>query len=94
MMSTMLRENLALGGKSLSCNFTKSHIWDFPIKGICFFNNLNFEAFEKRLIKLLSMSYKDYLLGLNNKPDYLIFSHKNHSTQEMLKKRIKDLLKK
>ena len=37
-MSTMLRENLAINGK-IACNFMKTNIFDFPIKGICFFNN-------------------------------------------------------
>ena len=31
-MSTMLRENLSLGGKTFACNFTKTDIFDFPIK--------------------------------------------------------------
>ena len=35
-MSTMLRENLALRGKTFACNFTKADIYDFPLKGICF----------------------------------------------------------
>ena len=35
-MSTMLRENLSLGGKTLACNYTKTDIFNFPIKGLCF----------------------------------------------------------
>ena len=34
--STMLFEKISLGGKILSCNFTKSNILDFPLKIIFF----------------------------------------------------------
>ena len=92
MMSTLLRENLALRGKVLACNFTNNKIWDFPIQGICSLNNLNFEKFEKRVLKLLSISYRNYILNLKTKPKYLIYFSKSNSTLDLLKKRIKSFM--
>ena len=59
-MSTMLRENLAINGKTLACNFMKTNIFDFPIKGICFFNESNYIKFEKRLKNILQISQHNY----------------------------------
>ena len=44
-MSTLLRENLSLGGKTFACNFTNINIFDFPIKGLCFSKNLDYRFF-------------------------------------------------
>ena len=92
MMSTLLRESLALGGKILSCNFTNNKIWNFPIQGICSLNNMNFEEFEKRVLKLLSISYKNYISNLKKNPKYLVYYSKNNSTQDLLKKKIKSFM--
>ena len=92
MMSTLLRENLALGGKILSCNFTNNKIWNFPIQGICSFNNLSFDEFEKRVLKLLSISHRNYILNLKKSPKYLVYYSKNNSTKDLLKKRIKSFI--
>ena len=92
MMSTLLRENLVLGGKILSCNFTNKKIWNFPIQGICSFNNLSFDKFEKRVLKLLSISHRSYILNLKKNPKYLIYYSKNNSTQDLLKKKIKSFM--
>ena len=59
-MSTMLRENLILNGKTLACNFTKTEIFDFPIKGICYLKNNNYFVFEKRLKHILKIDKKIY----------------------------------
>ena len=92
MVSSLLRENFALSGKSLSCNFTNDKTWDFPIKGICSLNDLDFKKFEKRVLKILSMSYKNYILNFKQKPNYLMYINKNKTTQDLLKKKIKSFL--
>jgi hypothetical protein len=92
MMSSLLRENFVLSGKSLSCNFTNNKTWDFPIKGICSLNDLDFNKFEKRVLKILSMSYKNYISNFKKKPNYLIYINKNKSTQDLLKKKIEGFL--
>lgn len=92
MMSTLLRENLALRGKVLSCNFTKNKIWNFPINGICSFNEISFDQFEQRVLKLLSISYRNYLSKLKKSPKYLIYFNKKKSTTDLLKKKINSYL--
>ena len=92
MMSTLLRESLALRGKVLACNFTNYKIWNFPIQGICSLNNMNFEEFEKRVLKLLSISHRNYILSLKKSPKYLVYYSKNNSTKDLLKKRIKSFI--
>ena len=52
-MSTLLRENLSLGGKTFACNFTNTNIFDFPIKGLCFSKTL--------IIKILKNNYQKYI---------------------------------
>ena len=51
-MSTMLRENLSLNGKTFACNFTKTNIFDFPIDGLCFSKNMNYKNFERHLLNI------------------------------------------
>ena len=58
--STMLRENLGIGGKILSCNCTYSDIFDFPIGGICSIKDCTFQEFEKKLLNIFSMSQEEY----------------------------------
>ena len=72
-MSTMLRENLSLGGKTLACNYTKTDIFDFPIKGLCFLKNDNYNYFERRLTKLLKVSKKKYFDQINKNPSYVSY---------------------
>ena len=72
-MSTMLRENLSLGGKTLACNYTKTDIFDFPIKGLCFIKNDNYNYFERRLTKLLKVSKKKYFDQINKNPSYVSY---------------------
>jgi surface carbohydrate biosynthesis protein len=87
-MSTMLRENLSLGGKSLSCNFTKTNIFDFPINGICNLKNCEYSVFYQRLKKILSISHKNYLSRLSKDVPYLVFKDKNKSTIDLVKSQL------
>jgi len=86
--STMLRENLAIGGKILSCNLTPTSIWDFPIQGICSIKNCTFQKFEKRLLKIYSMSKKNYFSKLSKDKCYAVEYDKRVSAIDILKRKI------
>ena len=92
-MSTMLRENLALGGKILACNLTPGDFYDFPIKGICSIKNFTYEQFEKRLLNILSMSNKKYYSKLRKNKNYTCYNNKNISTIAIVQKKLDLLLK-
>jgi hypothetical protein len=77
-ISTMLRENLILGGKTLVCNLTPTKIFDFPLKGLCFIKDCNFKDFEKRLLKIVNLSKKEYFSQINK--NYAVDYNKNIST--------------
>ncbi len=95
-MSTMLRENLSLGGKTLACNFTKTDIFNFPIKGICFLIKDNYDFFEKRLFKLLKISNQKYFIKLNKKASYVSYTNSKNKTDtiNLVTKKIKSILTK
>ena len=92
-MSTMLRENLFIGGKTLACNFTKTDIFDFPIKGICFFKNCDFDKFEKRLDKIIRINKKTYFNLLDKNSSYLVYKKNKQNTIKLVKLKLKSLLK-
>jgi len=87
-ISTMLGEYLALGGKILACNFSKIGILDYPIKGICFIKNSNFEEFEKKLTNIFSVSKKEYFSQLNKRKDYIVKYNNKDSTIKMIRNQI------
>ena len=90
--STMLRENLGIGGKILSCNCTNSDIFDFPIEGICSIKNCNFKEFEKRLLDIHSISKENYFSRLTKDKCYTMEYDEKISTIEILRKKINLLL--
>ena len=90
--STLLRENLAIGGKILSCNLLPTNIYDFPVQGICSIKNCTFEEFEKRLLQIYSMSEKDYFSKLSKDKCYLLEYDEKISTIEILKRKIDSFL--
>ena len=92
-MSTMLRENLAINGKTLACNFMKTSIFDFPIKGICFFNESNYIKFEKRLKNILQISQHNYKKLLKKNISYIVHKEKNLNTIDQIKFILKLFLK-
>ena len=95
-MSTMLRENLALKGKSFACNYLKTDIFDFPIKGLCFTKKEDYLSFEKKLNKIISISHKDYLKNLSKNPTYIINPNtlKKQNTIHLVRSELNLLLKK
>ena len=90
--STLLRENLGVGGKILSCNCTSSNIFDFPIEGICSIKNCNFQEFEKRLLDIHSISKENYFSKLTKDKGYTMEYDEKISTIEILRKKINLLL--
>ena len=86
--STLLRENLAVGGKILSCNLYPTNIHDFPVPGICSIKNCTFEEFEKKLLQIYSISEKDYFSKLSKDKCYAIEYDEKVSTIEILKRKI------
>jgi surface carbohydrate biosynthesis protein len=93
-MSTILRENLSLGGKTLACNFTKTDIFNFPIKGICFLDKDNYNYFEKRLNNLFKISNKKYLIKLNKKVPYVSYTNLTNKTDtiNLIRNKIRSIL--
>ena len=93
-MSTILRENLSLGGKTLACNFTKTDIFNFPIKGICFLDKDNYNYFEKRLNNLFKISNKKYFVKLNKNVPYVSFTNLINKTDtiNLIRNKIKSIL--
>ena len=83
--STLLREFLGTGGKILSCNMTKSDIFDFPLNGISSIKDCNFDEFEKRLLNILKMSHNDYFEKLGKDKNYLMEYRENNSSIEIIK---------
>ncbi len=91
-ISTTLRENLIMNGKTLACNFTPTKIFDFPIKGLCFIKNCNYKSFEERLLKIINISKKKYFSQINR--NYVINYDKNISTAEKVNNKLDLFLKK
>jgi surface carbohydrate biosynthesis protein len=87
--STILRENLSLGKKSVSVNFMKNFIFEFPIDGLCKIKNCNFEEFEKKLDIITKMSDYEFL----NKVDGYQRLMKNESRMFTFDKIREEILK-
>lgn len=90
--SSMLRENIALGRKSLSVNYSGNEVSNFPITGICAIKKPNFKTLEKRVLKLVNMSEKKYIKLLNKKNKYLINDDISMTKKKIIKK-IRELIK-
>ena len=86
--STLLRENLAIGGKTLSCNLLPTNIYNFPVQGMCSIKNCTFEEFEKKLLQVYSISEKDYFSKLSKDKCYAVEYDEKVSTIEILKRKI------
>ncbi len=76
--STILREALGFEKKILSCNFSGNDHIDFPIKGICFLKDCEYDEFEERVMKILSLNKKDYFDKIDHDYKYLMYPEKNN----------------
>jgi len=82
--STLLVEFLGFGKKVLSINLSPTNIFDFPIKGISFLKNVSFNRFNKRLLKILKMSNKEYFSSLRMSNSYVYkFDNKRSSINKI-----------
>ena len=87
--SSMLRENISLGRKSLSIDFLNSPISNFPMKGICTIKKPSFIELERRILKIISIKNKKYLSLIKNS-NYVINDYK--STKNKIFKKIDKLI--
>jgi surface carbohydrate biosynthesis protein len=90
--STMLRENLSVGKKILSCNLIPTNVYDFPLKGIFSINRCEYKNFEERLLEIYHMPNKDFInLVKKNGYDlnYLMEFNKDFSSIEKIKNQLK-----
>ena len=71
--STLLRENMQLGRKSLCVDTDPNGVYTFPLNAICRISEPNFKNLEKRVLYLLSITNKKYLFLIKKKMDYVIF---------------------
>jgi len=71
--STLLRENMQLGRKSLCVETDPNGVYTFPLKGICRISEPNFKNLEKRVLYLLSITNKEYFFLIKKKLDHVIF---------------------
>ena len=83
--STMLSEKISIGGKILSCNFTKSKLLDFAIKSYLFLNKDDYLIFENRLKDILKVSEKKFFSNLKSKKNFLIESHNKINSIKAIK---------
>ena len=90
--SSMLRENIALGRKSLSVDFIKGNSTNFPIAGICQIKKPTFKRLQARILKILSISEKEYIKMLNGKNEYLIYSNVKN-TKNLIVNKLTKLIK-
>lgn len=85
-ITTMLRERLALGKKILSCNFSPTDLWDFPIEGSCTINeHCSYEFFEKKLLYICTADITTYLNQISKSKNYLMEYDANHTTSQKIK---------
>ena len=85
--STLLRENLSIGRKSLSVNFMENNIFDFPLEGICKLENCDFDKFKNKLNAILKMSEEEFTSKSKHK-NYLMFYDSKISTIDNIKNKI------
>lgn len=89
--STLLRENMQLGRKSLCVDVDPNGVYMSPLRGICRILNPNFNKLEKRILYLLSISEKNYVLAIGKKINYFIFPHQ-HKTIKIIKNSITNIV--
>ena len=64
----------------MACNFTKNHVYDFPIKGLCVIKDCSYEEFEKRLLEIYSIAKEDYFSRIDKNWNSLDKFSNNYST--------------
>ncbi len=75
--STFLREISAVNKKVLNLNLSGHNDLKEPFSGIGYLEKFNYEAFEERVMKLLSMEYSDFQNKLTLDNDYIVAKSDN-----------------
>ena len=86
--STMLRENIALGKKSLSYNTIPTDNFNFISNNICTIKDVDFNEFSTRAKLLLNMTDQEYIAKLGNDRRDIISNHDANFTISLIKKYI------
>ena len=84
--STMLRENIALGKKTLSYNLIPTNNFNFISNNICTLKNSNYEEFSERVKLLLNMPDDFFVNKLGSENSKIIYKNKSVSTISLIKK--------
>ena len=69
-----------------------TNIFDFPIKGLCFSKNMNYENFEKQLSKIYKISLKEYYNQLSENR-YYVCKNNSYKTIELINKKLRFLIR-
>ena len=68
-------------------------VFDFPLKGICFIKDCNYEEFEKDL-EIFKISKENYFKKIDQDTDYIMNFETNQSTLYKLRDKVNFFLKK
>ena len=85
MNSTILREAFEFKRKVLWCNLVDHLDTQSPSEGICEFKSKTYEAFEERVLKILNISFDEYLKEIKNVDN---FYNMEINTLEYLRKEL------
>ena len=85
MNSTILREAFEFKRKVLWCNLVDHIDTQSPSEGICEFKSKTYEAFEERVLKILNISFDEYLKEIKNVDN---FYNMEINTLEYLRKEL------
>ena len=84
--STLLRENLQIGGKSLVVSTDPLKIYKYPINSnICNINFSSQKKLEKKILKLIKMSKKKYFSYFGKKKNFYIYPDYQNTLIELKK---------
>ena len=61
-----------------------SYIYSFPINGICKLEKSSYKIFEKRLLDIISMKFKDFEKKINQKSSYLLDLKKKNIVEKII----------
>ena len=89
--STLLRENLSIGRKSLSVNLMNNNIFNFPLEGLCNLKKCDYDEFQNKVNAILKMSEEEFTAQSNHE-NYLMYYNEKINTISNIKKQINKYL--
>lgn len=89
--STILRENLSIGRKSIFVYFMQNTFFDTKIDDICKIGYSNFDTFEKKLNKICLMKHNEFIKKISDYNSIMHFN-KGFNTIELIKKELNKYL--